>query len=182
MSGSDGSDGRRWRWSSRRRAGSRRRCRLALIRPGRSILADRSRAWPAALTRSRRQAGALVRLVGTGLKTKTRRCRTAHGRRRPAAAARLARRKPAADLLAQGGARGAVGAAAAAQLGARRRRVGAGRLLQRLVALALGGLELDLEAVGGGAQVVAALARGFGEGRVGEVGRILDARCGPPRP
>ena len=75
---------------------------------------------------------------------------------------------------AQDGGRGPVGTAAVAQLGACLGCVGAGHLLERVVPLALGGFELRLEPVGRGAQVIAALARRFGEGRVGEVGRIFD--------
>ncbi len=104
-----------------------------------------------------------------GLEMKTRQSRlrrVAHPRREPAGSQRRAmleerspRRRPRNSVRAPG-------------------RVGAGHLLKRLVALALGGFELGFEAVGGGAQVVAALARRLGEGRIGEMPRILDPGAG----
>jgi len=47
--------------------------------------------------------------------------------------------------------------------------------LQGIVPLLQGRLELGLEAVGGGPQVVATLARRLGEGRIGEMRWITDA-------
>ena len=79
-----------------------------------------------------------------------------------------------AGALAEDGGRGPVGTAAVAQLGACLGCISAGHLFQCLVPLALGGFELGFQAVGGGAQVVTALARRFGEGRVGKMRRVLD--------